>query len=277
MTLDKPSMTMQAVCAARNDHLKLRERDILLAKTAPLLTDAKKYQQQFDSFSKGLFTKTIWFRSLYFSDQMDIAAEEYEQIIILCSGLDFRAITHPIWSKKDKFFIDHPQSLQYSQSVLKQLDYPTTKVKFIGQDVTLVDPEIVKEMLFSNGFNQAKKTLIIWEGASFYFEKTQVYNLLNSFIQNIENIKIVFDYHIKKIPDDSVEEDLKKSLNYAKEHDEQWNSSFIAKELQDYFSNYSFNEIEQMTDITVQQLYFYHSIDDYKPMFGFITAERNSK
>lgn len=277
MTLDKPSMTMQAVCAARNDYLQLRERDILLAKTAPLLTDAKKYQQQFDNFSKGLFTKTIWFRSLYFSEQMDIAAEEYEQIIILCSGLDFRAITHPIWSKKDKFFIDHPQSLHYSQSVLKQLNHPATKVKFIGQDVTLVNPEKIKEMLSSNGFNHTKKTLIIWEGASFYFEKTQVYNLLSSLIQNIENIKIAFDYHVKAIVANPIEENLKESLNYAKEHNEQWNSSFTDKELQDYFSNYSFHDIEQMTDITVQQLYFYDSIDDYKPMFGFITAERAGK
>lgn len=280
MSLTDASMTMQAVCAAKLSDKRLCASDPLAQTICELLPKSQEYLQRFDSFSNGMFGKTVCFRKHYFSEIFAENSQQYEQLVLLCSGLEYSYLYQTAWGTKPCFFVDHPSSLELSSQVfaLARGQVPDW-VKFVPCDLSSCDgSHSFIEGLQKNGFDAKKATLILWEGASYYFNAETVKHLLANVASTIDNLRIVFDFVIDEGVaelDVAAEEleGLNESLEYIKEHSEPWKSKFSFEAIREQLLISGFQNIDLKHDIEIMRERE-DLIPDYHALFGYAQATK---
>jgi len=270
---------MQAVCAVKASNEELRRFDPINCLIYNLLPKADEYRIKMDQYSSGMFTHTIFFRKKYFSNLLNANAKNYSQLVVICGGLDFSCLSSPGWKDKPKFFIDHPLSLELSLPLLKQVDVNAETMKFLGID--LVDPDaaaLLSAELLNKGFDLDKSTLVIWEGATYYIEKHNVFSTIEALSNLMPHMKLAFDFVLAipafktNVADEEIK-GLKKNLDYVKRHNEPWKSKFCSNEIIRKLEDLGFTNVIFHTDKDIINM-LKIKLRNYKMMFGFVAANR---
>lgn len=116
-----------------------------------------------------------------------------QQVIILGSGLDTLAARKAKYTKDFavKFFeIDQEKILSCKEAIYKehQID---KNADYIPLDY--VQGHLIEELI-KRCFDLTRPTLILWEGNTFYLEKSDVVRILRELVENFMQIVITFDY-----------------------------------------------------------------------------------
>ncbi|NBX85032.1 MAG: SAM-dependent methyltransferase, partial [Gammaproteobacteria bacterium] len=115
------------------------------------------------------------------------------QILILGAGFDTLSFRKKKYSKDFgvRFFeIDSPSVMNCKQAILEANGIDKNAV-YIGLDYT---QENYIEQLEQSSFDCSKRTLILWEGNTFYLEKEQVINVLKQIAARIPHLILSFDF-----------------------------------------------------------------------------------
>jgi methyltransferase (TIGR00027 family) len=188
---NSPSVTMQAVCAARVDN---DIADPIASSLLQALPEARSFRDELDKLSRGMFTRTIMMRSHFFSKALADHENKFEQLVVLCSGLDFRYINYPGWAATPTFLIDHPDSLALTNELTMNHSSMLVNTKMVAVDLVLMTPTTIQQNLLNNGFDPKKPTLFLWEGATYYFQPAVVYQTIASISALCSKSSLVIDF-----------------------------------------------------------------------------------
>lgn len=279
MQPDKASVTMQAVCAAKASIDELRLDDPICAQLVARLPEAKDHLAMMNQFTNGLFSQTIYFRKKHFALQLEQHVNECEQLLVLCNGLDFASLAHPAWQKKPIYFVDHPMSLKLSQSLLSDAEINTQHANFIGVDLSTQDAaQTLFAQLSEAKFDVTKSTLLIWEGASYYFNQAKVLELLKMLAHTLSNLTLAFDfvYDTDNTGVSSEERSGREaSLEYVKKQNEPWQSKFDEQFLSLKLQQFGFDTVLIESDeVLIKRFGF--ELTQYNKMFGFALASKQA-
>ncbi|AWD68594.1 class I SAM-dependent methyltransferase [Priestia megaterium] len=247
MTLKTQSITMEAVCAIRSQYSE-ELRDNYSSRLLLNLPNAIKGREILDNGSNNMFSRSVVLRSLYFRDLLKKQKDNFEQLIILSAGLDLSVLDIAGWEEKKVFSIDHPYSQEFCKEVIEKAEIDTSFYDFIPFDLTDELTNLIS-LLEKEGLDTKLNTLIIWEGATYYFTPQHVYEVLEYFSRNLESITFVCDFLNK----DSYLKDgkpaniyVEKNLKFLEEIGEPWRGLFSPTELKAQLKCYGFNEIEMI-------------------------------
>jgi len=116
-----------------------------------------------------------------------------DQIVILGAGFDTRAYRIPEIGALPVFEVDHPVTQQAKREAIAPLDPPVPgNVIFVSVDF---DTDDLGERLRSSGYDEAGRTLFVWQGVTMYLTPEGVDRTL-SFISRHSGVGslVVFDY-----------------------------------------------------------------------------------
>ena len=273
---------MQAACAAKANNRFFDLLDPINVDIYNALPESNKYREIMDRHSNGMFSKTIYFRKRYFYESLVKDSENYSQLIVLSCGLDFGSLSIGEWKGRNKFFIDHPASLQLSFPILKKVCNIPYNIKFLPINLELNGShKYLIENLLKNDFDTKKNTLVIWEGSTYFLERKTILKIIFSLSKFVKNLKIIFDYVVDLDNHLNVSEfkkmeikDLNKINNFIRNNNEPWKTKFKIADLEENLKVMSFNKILTETDIEVQKKIYGFSLEDYKLMFAFTNASK---
>ncbi|KAI8895387.1 S-adenosyl-L-methionine-dependent methyltransferase [Globomyces pollinis-pini] len=169
-----------------------------------------------------------------FGDQAirDIDAS-FKQIVILGAGNDTRFHRLPNLPV-DLYEVDVPTTQESKRSLLKN---PNGNVKFVSANF---ETESWMEKLVQAGFDKSKKTLILWEGVTYYLTKEAIKDTLQSISQCAKGSKLVLDYgHVRNSGNIA----LRFVLFWFNLIGETWRTNFTDKELLDLLKEYKLKPI----------------------------------
>jgi methyltransferase (TIGR00027 family) len=179
MTLLSASLTMEAVCAVRAQYGSLL-CDNYSHKLLKQLPRAVEFKEFLDNGARGLFTRSIIVRSIYFRNLLQIYSSKYEQLVILGAGLDVRYMNFPEWGNKNVFSVDHPSSQDFSKSILIQAGVFNERVNYVPFDFNSDNPEELRYLLLRGGFIEDLPSIFIFEGVTYYLEPKITQNIISS-------------------------------------------------------------------------------------------------
>jgi methyltransferase (TIGR00027 family) len=176
---NEPSITMIAVVNARSKVIDQLE-DKFPETISKFLAGYPNYQEIFDENSGGKFTRSILVRSLYYETVLKKHAPFFDQIILLSSGLDTRALQLVECSDKKIFNLDHPASHALTKGIFKASRIDDSLYTYVPFDLS-GDLNSLQDDLIEKGFRSQLSTLVLWEGSSFYFGSDDFYKVLRFF------------------------------------------------------------------------------------------------
>ena len=219
------SETMIAVLLARvkNSNIsKEKYPDKLIDK----LNHTHKHFEFLEHKSKGMFSRSILVRSLYFIDS--IVKFTGEQIIVLGSGLDTKAIEYAD-KDVDIYYVDHPKSIEFSRGLLKKMN--RSNLKFISFDLQ-DDATYLLQILNEAGIDKFKDTLVIWEGSSYYINPKSSLYLISSLINYFKKFKFYFDILCSGAYQNS-SKGANENIKYLRNINEKWVGHLNYKDIED--------------------------------------------
>lgn len=197
-----------------------------------------------------LATRTRFFRR---EVSKSIKDKDVTQVIILGSGFDTLAVRKTKYTAEYgvKFFeIDQPPLLECKEKIYaahqieKNADY-------IGLDY--VKGNLIEE-LKKHSVDFAKPTLILWEGNTFYLEKSDVMRILSELSTNFNKLIITFDYmhadmqsKTQKLDNASNEKSLEKTLDQFSQRKSPFKSFFEPSEIVSVCENLGIRCIDHKT------------------------------
>lgn len=191
---DLASRTMQAVCSVRVSYSHIVGRDPIAEKIIKHLPDADRYRQELDAASRGMFSRSVIMRTCFFQDVVSRYGSDVDQLVILSSGLDFKFLKDSCCAKKPVFLVDRPESIEVMDSAFSLLDIDLGFIKKIAFNIENIDHHSLIECLNDSGFSREKKTLFLWEGATFYIHTESVTAVLVSLLQGCDNVILAADF-----------------------------------------------------------------------------------
>lgn len=277
---------MQAVSAVRSENTDLLGRDEIASEILKHLPDAKKFKEKLDEISHGMFSRTILVRSLFFSEQCELARPHHKQLIILCSGLDFRFLQHPLWKDMPKYLIDHPLSLSLVSNLLNVHAFKNTKL--IPMDLENMELKQFEEALIGANFDSSISTLVIWEGATYYLTEKVVLNCLEVINQVTQKNQIIVDFanydnwrnpelaskakNNLQISSPDLDEGAIKGLELLEEINEPWQGFFQPELIYNAFKQMAYTDIEIFWDYELEKKYFNEILMIEKSMFYMVAS-----
>jgi O-methyltransferase involved in polyketide biosynthesis len=187
------NFTIEAICAVRASY-KYELKDSYSESIIEFLPEAQKNCEILNKISRGKFSRTILLRSLFFRKVMIEAAHSVSQIIILNAGLDPKPLSIDSLKKSTKiFYVDSSYLCDFTKKIFNQLNICVNNINFIpysfnGDSVKLIEELKKVEVDFSS------PTLILWEGASYYFEPEIIYQLISNISKEFEKLNFAFDF-----------------------------------------------------------------------------------
>lgn len=130
----------------------------------------------------------------YFQYQLALAFNQYEQVLVLGSGFDTRAIRLAQSNGGPNVFeVDLPEVIHSKQRILEEHGINLPKqLKLIGADLASSD---LKQTLVAAGFNVHKPTFVMIEGVMFFLTAAITANLLNPAHLGLSGgSRVVFDF-----------------------------------------------------------------------------------
>lgn len=232
--MNGPSHTMVAVLNARANCVHALE-DKLPQKIVKHLSSYPNLQRDFDSNSKGIFTRSILVRSLYYESCLMSHAHSVGQILLLSSGLDTRVLQSQQCIGKQIYNVDYPSSQDLTKTIFKKAGINDASYNYVPFDLTGRMSDLGLE-LENHGFNTEIPTLVIWEGSTFYFEPMIVYNILAWFYHNVSQIRMYFDFANKEFYQKAMSENvqIRSSSEILEKVGEPWIGLLIPEELGNY-------------------------------------------
>lgn len=257
--LHEPSSTMQAVCAARVDS---NVADPIAIDILQHLPEARTFRDELDKFSRGMFTRTILVRSAFFAKALDDYDSSCAQLVVLCSGLDFRFLNHPGWKGKPTFLIDHPGSLELTREYTKNHQELLSHTRMIPVDLVSFSQEGIEEQLTAAGFDSTLPTLFLWEGASYYFKPEVVDNIIKVSSAICDNCTIVADFanegsfmQKKSLSASSSNEEktgVEQAMDLLKKKKEPWYGFFTPAHVQGHLNAVGYNAVKVHRDAELE-------------------------
>lgn len=119
--------------------------------------------------------------------------KEVRQVLILGSGFDTLPARKSKYTRDlgVRFFeVDQPQILACKEAIYAEHGVDKN-AEYIGLDY--VQGNLIEE-LKQRSLDFTSPTLILWEGNTFYLEKTEVIRVLHELAENFQNLIITFDY-----------------------------------------------------------------------------------
>lgn len=236
---------MEAVCAVRAQ-FKDQIHDTVSEQILELLPDATRSREILDKGSKGMFSRSILLRSLFFRQTMIENSGYSNQIIVLSSGLDSKPLSIPELKGKQIFYVDHPLSYEFSKAIFNQANVDLSNVSFVPFDLNM-ELSLLGEALIKSGVNLDESTLILWEGASYYFEPDQIYKLVEYIARTFKKVNFCFDFLDKSsyfengVP---VNMGVQKNLEFLVEIGEPWKGFIELSTIFSKLKEYKFTNIE---------------------------------
>ena len=179
------------------------------------------------------FGKSVRMRTRWFDDTVNRCVDEgYSQILILGAGFDCRALRFSR-SGVTFFEVDQPGVMRYKSKVLREAMHNHNAV-IIESDYT--DPEMI-DLLVKNGFQLDKKTLVIWEGNTYYLPPALIRSVLQGLRNKISTLRVAFDFFgTSVIEGNSVSPSMKAAIPILKRIGAPWhggidNVNFLAEEV----------------------------------------------
>jgi methyltransferase (TIGR00027 family) len=235
MGLREPSMTMVAVSYAR-----AKVCDDLEDKWSSRLIEflpKTNYQEVFDNASRGMFSRSILVRSLFYESKLKTLANQYNQLIILSSGLDTRALQIKEWRNKAIFNVDHPFSHSLCKEIFNQAQIDDSGYRYVPYDLTKNTNELLRG-LEEGGLNKDYSTLVLWEGSTFYLDPKYVCRIIEFLANEFSNVRLFFDfanwYYYTKNQD---------SNQFLKQKGEPWIGYYKPEELETEVKQLGFNSV----------------------------------
>ncbi|HHW6946155.1 TPA: class I SAM-dependent methyltransferase [Staphylococcus aureus] len=180
------SKTMLAVLLARVKYSKL-SGDLLSEKLYDRIRQGEEYFNVIDDRSNGMFSRNVLVRSLYFKDKLKNF--DGDQIVVLGAGLDTKALE---FSDLDNLiYVDHPKSLEVSKPFLNCIT--NKKITYVPLDLELDHEKFRINMSEFSNINFDKKTLIIWEGSSYYVSEKAILSLIKIILSEFSIFEFYFD------------------------------------------------------------------------------------
>lgn len=276
--LTQASRTMQAVCAVRVDCNKLLGDDPIASEIINQLPKARSYRDNLDQTSNGMFSRSIIIRTLYFSDILDREKDNFDQLVILSAGLDFRFFTYPEWRNKPIFLIDHPISLDLTTSLLDGKTTQRTNVRYLGIDFENISRSKLYEMLNNKGFDSSLKTLFLWQGSTFYLHPDAVYGVISELSNASRHNSLVVDFansdsFMSNIKAEEIDSGVKETFKFLKKKGEAWCGFFKEKEVKDKLANLGYEKVTLEWDSDLENKYMNESLMSNKAMF-YVSASK---
>jgi methyltransferase (TIGR00027 family) len=144
-------------------------------------------------------------RTRYIDDyMMQCIGDGLEQLVIVGAGYDSRAYRCDEVKERVRVFeVDHPdtQALK-KQKVLQMVGSLPEHVVYVPVEFSTED---LGQKLRDNGYDNALKTLFIWEGVTLYLTSEAVDDTLAFVANSCEGSSIIFDHIIDSVVDGSYE------------------------------------------------------------------------
>lgn len=284
--MHKPSITMQAVCAARANNAELLNYDCALTQyVMQQLPEARQFQATLDACSQHMFTRSVIVRTRYFSDILATHATSCEQIVILSSGLDFRYL--PFKDSHKIFLIDHPLSLRFMLELTANYQELPASVTTLALDFENTTITEFCDLLYAHGFSPTKPTVFLWEGATYYCKPHTVNTILSAIQLATPQCRLVADFANSESwcnpksehPDRKYEvtppldAGAKQALTQLNEQREPWQGFFSIIEIERLLQDFGFSAIEIKFDSELEMQYLKKSFMDTRSMF-YVNATR---
>jgi methyltransferase (TIGR00027 family) len=145
---------------------------------------------------------SILARTRFIDDRLEAAITDgIRQLVILGAGYDTRAFRFSALNKSVAVFeLDHPSTQQRKLEKIQQhMDADTSAIRYIPIDFSKED---IPTKLSASDFNNQLKTLIIWEGVTYYISASAVDRTLDfANRHNAPQSSIIFDYFPATVAD----------------------------------------------------------------------------
>ena len=194
-----------------------------------------------------------------------VKKQNIQQVIILGSGFDTLPVRKSKYTQNTgvRFFeVDQPELLSCKEAIYKQYD--------INKNADYIKLDYVKqnliEALIGHGLDRNQPTLILWEGNTFYLEKTEVEAILRQLAEHFPHIIITFDYmhntmqtQTQALDQASHEACLENTLSQFKKSQSPFKSFFVPADLVDFCESLGMNCMQHKTAAELAQEY---QVDD---------------
>lgn len=145
---------------------------------------------------------SILARTRFIDDRLEAAiAGGIQQLVILGAGYDTRAFRFSALNKSVAVFeLDHPTTQKRKLEKIQQhMDADTSAIRYIPIDFS---KEAIPAKLSASDFNNQLRTLIIWEGVTYYISASAVDRTLDfANRHNAPQSSIIFDYFPSTVAD----------------------------------------------------------------------------
>lgn len=118
----------------------------------------------------GMFTHNVRTRMHYFTHIIEKNISNFDQLLVLSIGLDTKFDTLKTLKDKSVFAIDI--EVENIHKIYKDTNLKTNVTTVYG-NLSNIENDVI-DNLIANGFDTTKKTFIVWEGGTFYIEKSKV-------------------------------------------------------------------------------------------------------
>jgi len=168
-----------------------------------------------------------------------------EQVIILGSGFDTRAVRLDFLKSIPVIEIDHPNTSNFKAEIYKK------RIGKIPENVTFLQIDFNKEDLnqlaIKHNLDFSKPTAVIWEGVTNYLTEEAVKSTFSFISKFAHNSHIIFTYVHKDIlqnPDSFLGgEKLLKDLENIEEH---WTFGLFPEELPNFLNQFDIKLLEDL-------------------------------
>ncbi|HET9957845.1 MAG TPA: class I SAM-dependent methyltransferase [Polyangiaceae bacterium] len=189
MTLSSASVTMLAACAARASFAD-RLQDSFSNEILRHLPDADAKRDTLDQASRGMFSRSILLRTLYFRERLRATLRPGSQLVLLSHGLDCELMKS---GEHALFAVDHPASQRFTRAALEAAKIDV-RVQFIAHDFARDTPSQLWSSLRAAGFSADAHSVVLWEGATYYLPETAVVPVLSSFASRCARVDLFADF-----------------------------------------------------------------------------------
>ncbi|MGG2119878.1 class I SAM-dependent methyltransferase [Bacillus bombysepticus] len=245
MALKSQSITMEAVCAIRSEYSKQLD-DNYSNRLLEHLPNAVEGRETLDTGSRGMFSRSVILRSLYFRNLLKEQSENFDQLVILSAGLDLSVLDIEEWKNKKVFSVDHPYSQEFCREIFNKSGIDQSIYRYIPYDLTQDLSQLI-ELLEQKGMDRTIPTLILWEGATYYFNPENIYQVLETFATSLPNVMFVCDClnkdaYLKHGKPSTIY--VEKNFEFLEKIGEPWKGFFVPSEFDFKLKEIGYEEIK---------------------------------
>lgn len=190
----------------------------------------EEYQIICDSLYNNLYTEAILSRHEFFSYALEDSKYNYNQLLVLSTGLDTKTDNIDFLHQKNCFGLD---ILSKDINKIKTENNILNNIEIIYCDFNKDDYFQTMKLLIKNGFSPEKPTFLIWEGGTFYITKERIEKTLYYFTKNINVIGYAIEFNGHGVINRESNRAGSRFLNYLKSIHQPWKSFYTINELRE--------------------------------------------